>query len=58
MFWHEYWEGWQLDAFLARYANQDIRYLRGNKPLSKLDKQLFARALKEHLDNEMKAPTL
>ena len=41
------------DAFIARYGHQDIRYLRdSDAPLSDLDKQLFALAIKEHLDAE------
>jgi hypothetical protein len=42
-----------LDAFLARYGNQDIHRLRGVEELTPVEKRVFAACLAEHIKNEV-----
>jgi hypothetical protein len=44
-----------MDAFLARYGNQDIHRLRGVKELSWNEKRIFASCLEELMEREFSA---
>lgn len=53
------WDEWLETAFICRYGHQDVGRLLGReRPLSPLERALFARALQQHWEAEVAPRTV
>lgn len=54
-YWKQYYDQIKVDAFLSRYANIDIRVLRGKDYLTITEKILLAEAVHDLLEVEFQS---